>query len=399
MRRPGAVSVLAVSFLALAAGTLATAAPGTLAPELRTAFGFSRTEIGLLTSLVFVGAILSSRRAGRRTDQAGAAPVLAAASVGLAVALVLAAIAPNGRAFMATMLLLGLAYGAVNPPTNVIVAGSLARRRRGFFLSLKQSGVPLGALLAGVLLPPAAVAFGWRAALLLAAAGSLLVAASTVVLRGAGTSGGADGPHSLPPGPRLEALALGFFGFVMAGIQWSFISYLTLFLTQRHGFALSLAGIALGVAQACGAAGRLTWGWLSDVPGRRVTILVGMAMLTSCSLAALASGVGGELLWPIVAVSGFAIVGWNGAYHALLADRAGSDRVGRASGDALAVVYAGPVVLPPLIGLGVDATGSWGLSWLAAAGLVALAAATLRVGLRERPHPCLGRPSRAGRPR
>lgn len=100
MHRPGAGAVLGVSFAALAIGTLATAAPGTLAPELRSALGLTRTEIGLLASLVFVGAILSSRRAGWLTDSAGPALVLGVAMAGSAVAVALAASAPSGAFFM-----------------------------------------------------------------------------------------------------------------------------------------------------------------------------------------------------------------------------------------------------------------------------------------------------------
>ncbi len=392
MRRPGAGAVLGVSFAALAIGTLATAAPGTLAPELRAALGLTRAEIGLLTSLVFVGAILSSRRAGRLTDSAGPALVLGVAMAGSAVAVTLAASAPSGAFFMAAMLLVGIAYGAVNPPTNVVVAGRLARRR-GFFLSLKQTGVPFGVLLAGAFLPPAAVLLGWRGALLLIALASMLVAAGTVFLRGA-VAARAEDVAVLPAGAVGESVALGVFGFVMAGIQWSFITYLTLFLSQEHGFTLPRAGLALALAQALGALGRLTWGWLSDVPGRRVAILYGLALLSACSLGGLASGIEGPALWPIVAVSGFAIVGWNGAYHALLADRAGPGRVGRMSGDALAIVYGGPVVLPPLLGLVVDATGSWRVLWLVCAALVGAAAIMLRIAFGRRRRPLRRRRSR-----
>ena len=97
---------------------------------------------------------------------------------------------------------------------------------------------------------------------------------------------------------------------------------------------------------------------------------------------------------PIVAVSGFAIVGWNGAYHALLADRAGPGRVGRMSGDALAIVYGGPVVLPPLLGLVVDATGSWRVLWLVCAALVGAAAIMLRIAFDGRRRPLRRRRSR-----
>ena len=130
-------------------------------------------------------------------------------------------------------------------------------------------------------------------------------------------------------------VAVGIFGFVMSGTQWTFLTYLTLYLTGERGFSLARAGLALALAQGLGAAGRLLWGYLSDAHGRRVRILLTMASLALASLALLASDPGSAAMWPLIAVSGFAIIGWNGAYYALLAERAGPGGVGRASGDAL----------------------------------------------------------------
>ena len=62
--RPGSFAVVAVSISALAAATFAIVAIGTLAPKLQTQFGLSRAEIGLLTSLVFFGSMLTGFATG-----------------------------------------------------------------------------------------------------------------------------------------------------------------------------------------------------------------------------------------------------------------------------------------------------------------------------------------------
>jgi MFS family permease len=181
---------------------------------------------------------------------------------------------------------------------------------------------------------------------------------------------------------RRRLIVVGAFGFVMSGTQWTFLTYLSLYLTGIHGFSLAEAGLALAMAQFLGAAGRLLWGHLSDAPGRRVNILLAMACLALVSLALLASDPGAAAIWPVVAVSGFAIVGWNGAYHALVAERAGPGKVGRASGEALFFVFGGSVAVPPLLGLLADATGSWQALWAVAAAAVGLAGVGLWAGLR-----------------
>ena len=87
-------------------------------------------------------------------------------------------------------------------------------------------------------------------------------------------------------------------------------------------------------------------------------------------------------LWPVAALTGAALVSWNGAFHALVADRAGPGGIGRLSGEMMAVVFAGSVCLPPLLGFLSEELDSWTLLWAIAAVVVALAAAVLWVGTR-----------------
>jgi MFS family permease len=380
--RPGPFTVVLVSVSALAAGTFAVSAPGILAPKLADAFGLSRAEIGVVTSLVFLGASIGSGPAGRWTDRNEPARVLGLAMGLFAAAVVLLALAPNRAVLFSAAVLAGLAYGGVNPPTTVVVAGRLARRL-GFFLSLKQSGVPLGGLLAGILLPPIAIAYGWRAAVGFAAVLCALSAAATPLLRNAQTLD-RDGR---PPGPaptRRELAALSSFGFVMSGSQWALLTYLVLYLTEQFGFSLGVAGLAVALAQGLGACARLAWGWVSDVSGRRLTVLLVMAGLQVTALTLLACVSSSALAWPLVALAGITVVGWNGAFYGLLAETAGPGSVGRVSGRVLIFIFAGSVVFPPLLGALVDSVGSWRPLWAVCGGMVALGAVVLGVGLHGR---------------
>ena len=71
---------------------------------------------------------------------------------------------------------------------------------------------------------------------------------------------------------------------------------------------------------------------------------------------------------------GFANIGWNGVYMTLVAETAPSGRIGRVSGSSLRVVFAGAVVVPPLLGLVADRAG-WTAAWLGACALAAVATA------------------------
>ncbi|MGI9658750.1 MAG: MFS transporter, partial [Gaiellaceae bacterium] len=258
-RRPGPLAAVGLSLAALTSANFAIVAFVVLAPELQLEFGFSKAEVGFLISLVFIGGALTSYPAGRLTDRLGPATVLGWALGLFSVAMLATAVAPNVAVFLVLIALGGVAYGGVNPPTNVAVASSFDQRL-GFFLSVKQSGVPLGGLVAGVVLPPIVIAAGWRWGLVTAALSCMLVVAATPLLRGARVivrDGVAPGVRS--PLSRRELAALGAFGFVMSGTQWSIFAHLTLFLTEERAFSLASAGLGLALAQGLGAGAHLVW--------------------------------------------------------------------------------------------------------------------------------------------
>jgi sugar phosphate permease len=168
----------------------------------------------------------------------------------------------------------------------------------------------------------------------------------------------------------------------MGGLHLSFVTYLALFLKEDHGYRLSAAGIALAVTMAAGTIGRLLWAVISDrffadrrAVGLRLNALLSMAGMTG--LALLPSGL---LIWPCVALVGFANIGWNGVYMTLVAESAPSGEIGRVTGRSLRVVFAGAVVVPPLLGLVADGAG-WTAGWLSACALAALAAISMSVAV------------------
>jgi MFS family permease len=369
-----------VSISALAASTFAICSVGVLAPKLAAAFDLSHAGIGFVTSLIFLGAAIGSVPAGRLTDQTDPSRILAGSMTLFAASITLVALAPNLVVLLLAAAMAGIAYGGVNPLTNVVVAERL-EGRLGFFLSLKQSGVPLGGLLAGVILPPVALSYGWRWSVAVAAVLCALVAAASPLLRNAKALGVADAR----PGSgttRRQIAGLGVFGFTMAGIQWTFQTYLVLFLTQELHFGLALAGLALALTQGLGACARLAWGWLSDLSGRRLEAVLLTAVMQVVALQLLATVSSDTAIWPLVALAGLTVVGWNGAYYGLLAETAGPGNVGQVSGKILAMIFAGSVVCPPVFGSLVDSLSSWRPLWAICGLAGAVATAALGIGLR-----------------
>lgn len=76
-------------------------------------------------------------------------------------------------------IIIGLGYGAITPASSEVLARTAPPDRMALTFSIKQTGVPGGAALAGAALPALALAVGWRAALLAVTACGVAV---TVVL-------------------------------------------------------------------------------------------------------------------------------------------------------------------------------------------------------------------------
>jgi MFS family permease len=293
--------------------------------------------------------------------------------------------------FLAGVAIAGMGYGAVNPATNVLSTALVPRHHRALFLSIKQMGVTLGGLIAGLALPRLGQALGWRPAVAVAV-GLLLCGAlagrwitrreATGWFRAARrpTAFAQPGASVSVPGARATAL----FGFVMSGVQLSLAGYLTLYLVDAHGFSKTTAGVALSVAFASACVGRIVWGWCSDRFFRsHATTLVVISGASLVGLAAMASGVVGPTLWLIVGIIGLCSIGWNGVYMALITDSASHGGLGRATGRGLTAIYGGVAVVPPVLGAVKDLSHSWSAVWAVSIGAVLLAGAVLALSPRK----------------
>jgi MFS family permease len=374
----------------MATSTFATLGFGAIAPYLRSAFDLSTFEVGILPALVFLGSFVVSIPAGRLTDRIGAGRALVISQLGVALGVGIATVAPDRLVFLVGIGVAGLGYGAVNPATNVLSTSLVPRNHRALFLSVKQTGVTLGGLLGGAVLPGLADAVGWRACLLLPI-GLLLASAGAGVWVARREAAGwfTAAPSASAAMERRVRISVpggfptGLFGFVMSGVQLSVAGYLTVYLVDTKDFSRPAAGFALGAAFFAACAGRIGWGYVSDrwSPSHARTLVV-VATGSFAALTAIAAGVEHVALWIAVLVVGFCSFGWNGVYMALITDRAAGRGLGHATGRGLMFLYGGVVIVPPTLGAIKDAAGSWTAAWAAASVIVLIALSTMAFGPR-----------------
>ena len=373
---------LALAVTGKAAAAFGTIGFASLAPFVRDEFDLSAVGVGGIMGLIFLGGLIATVPGGRLTDRVRAGRMLGACLLALAAALTLVAAAPSPALFFVAIGLAGLAMGAGDPATNVLVSVNVSRRRRGLLMGIKQTGFTLGGLLGGLVLPSVAEATSWRLAL--AAPIAVCLAIGLFGLWVAGTVSEAS-EEPAEPVRAASLLGMGSYGFLMAGIQLSVLGYLAVYLVDEERLSATTAGLAVAVALAGGTAGRIVWGLVSDrlFHSRFLTLQLAAAGAAAALVVLPVAGVRAAL-WPVLFLLGFCAIGWNTVYVTVAAESVPPSSVGRATGAALFFSYAGGLSMPPLLGLVVDGTSSWSVAWLVAAGMPTVALAAFTIATRRR---------------
>ncbi len=349
-----------------------------MAPEAGRALGLPTTYVGVYVALAYAGAMASSLASGAAVVRLGAIRISQIGLVLCALGLALCAV-PSVPAVALGALLIGLGYGPVTPASSHLLARTTSPERLSLVFSLKQTGVPLGGMLAGALVPGLVLLAGWQAALLTVAAACLVCAALAQPIR-AGLDADRDAQRRLALGhlaqpvrlvlshPVLAMLAMCSFFF--SAIQVSLTTYLVTYLHETLGFALVAAGLAMSVSQMAGVGGRIAWGWVADrfLGARRTLILLALMMTAGClATSVLDAGMPLALLLGVLAVFGASAIGWNGVYLAEVARQAPTGMASMATGGTLAITFLGVVVGPASFGALSGAFGSYRVGYAALA--------------------------------
>jgi MFS family permease len=391
---PPWIPVLVATFGMQVAIVFATLAVPVAGPLLTAEAGLAPETIGYLIATSYLGTVLYLLVGSPVIPRFGPARVLQGGAVLAGLALLLSASGVLAALFLGA-LLIGLGNGPTVPAGSRILARTVPPAHRTLIFSVKQAGAPLGGILAGLLLPPVALAFGWQAALLLAGFLVLIAAPLVQPLR---RQLDADRDRSISIAPRallargnlaapfaalashaalppLVALCLSF-----AIVQACLLAFVVSFLTTAHGHGLAEAGLTFSSLQVGGFLARIGLAWLADRTRAPIQILLAMLATAAMSvlaftlLAGAAPFVALALLALVVGMSG---TGWQGIVLAEIARLAPPDRMTDATAGAtncaFVTYFVSPIVFATLVGL----TDSWSLPMLLVGAQAGVAAALL----------------------
>lgn len=370
---------LGVTTFTQAASAAVTSAIGPIAALLQREFGISRAEVGLAQTAIYLTGTFAAMVGGRLADTVGERRVLLISGIITGLAALSAALAVSFALFLLVGLLMGVGTGMQNPAGSAAVMRWFPPRRRGFAMGLRQTGVPLGGVLASTLWPLAAVAWGWRVSYVLA--GVMALAGTALIAlcyfdpdRGpASEAAPVRGMGDLMADRRLWLLAVMYNGQIVA--QYATNVYFVLFLHEWLGLPLLQASGVFAVIHLAAIGARIGWGFLSDAYflGRRRPVLLIVIVLTLASMLLAAALPGGSPPWTGLALAvlvGLSAFSWTGLYGTVTIELAGRSSAASAVAWVHMLGGVGSLGGAPMFGFIVDRTGSYRIAWLAAAAAV-----------------------------
>ncbi|KMS51139.1 arabinose ABC transporter permease [Novosphingobium barchaimii LL02] len=387
---PSIAAALATTTTIQILSTVTALALTGIAPLVAPDFGLAPHYVGYQISVIYAAGMMASAFAGTLIQHRGPVQVEQLALGCFGTALLLLASANPWVAVLASIVI-GIGYGVQNPASAQILGAVTPPHRRSLIFSIKQAGVPIGGVLASLLLPAMAPRLGWQMSL------TLLAIPCFAMIGVLALKGGPPRP-TRPPSVALwpnfvyeqrlvwgsAALrSLAVLGMLYSSLQLSLSAFAVIMLVD-HGWPLVQAGLVAGALQACGALGRVSWGGLGDrFGGFAVLALIG-AVSMGCMIALWQ--LDALPIWVQIAVLclfGFCMSGWNGVVMAECTHHCAPEDAGRVIGGSLVYTFLGVMIGPAAMATIYAWCGDYGtsfllVSWVAALGAVIAARAAIK---------------------
>lgn len=371
-------------------GTINVVSVLAMAPVIQAALALSATEVGFLMTAYYCGQAMWSLPAGAFVDRIGVGRTLIGAMVGIALGTIVVASAPSFPFLLLGMLMMGSGYSFTNPSTAKGVFDWFPPRRRATAMGAKQTGVPIGGVVAAGLGALAATV-DWRLILGCVVLLTLLFGVACLVL----VERQDDAPSERPsPFSGLRELLgdMNYGRFVLSNLlynfgQGNFFAFLTLFIRDAAQASQEFASLCLGVAQATSAAARFGWGVVSDtfMKGRRKGLVVGIGIVSAALLVTMPLVTAG---WPVAAILlivaglGITVASYAGLMQTMSVEAMEPRLTGSAVGYNGISTHLGAIVGAPAFGAIVDATGSYDGGWLLTGAVVAVGVLVIGFGFK-----------------
>jgi MFS family permease len=342
--------------------TLTLALMAVVASELQDEFGYSASELGLLTSVFMFGYGAVGIPAGVAAARWGGR-VLAVSCLFFVVGSLVFGLSSSYAGFMLGRLLQGLGGGMVVPVSSPVIARFLRPEARNRGWGVFASGKGLGALVSLLAMPSVAAVGGFRAVYLVAAGLALAVGVVALAQRpvrakpvesGEATSVRALGRALGAVAVNRRVLLLGLFNAASLAVGTGVLIWTPKFLSAEYGASAQVAAYltaGLAVAQTvgapAGAIGAVRWGRMPVIAGCMVAMTIATALVPLVPTAA-------AVFIMVMLVGLFSLAYFSPRFAMIPEVVARPEHVGPASGLINALGFVISMLAPWLFGLALD---------------------------------------------
>ena len=274
------------------------------------------------------------------------------------------------------------------PASSHILARVTPLRIAPLVFSIKQTGVPVGALIGGLLVPfllglvlhlPAlglTIELGPYGAAFVTCLIVFGVAISLQPVRGHFDADRqpdtriafGDLPATLRTVLAIRPLRdLAFAAFAFGGLQSLFAGFFILYLIDGLGYSETEAGSSFAIASVAAVAARVLWGALGGGPVSPRHIMAGIGLVSGLSALGVAAFDTGWSFWEITAVAivfNMSALSWHGILLAETARLAPPGKVGGVTGGVLSFTSIAMMIYPAVYGGLLAWTGSYGVGFV-----------------------------------
>lgn len=360
-------------------------AVGTLGPLMVADLGVPSHWLGWLITSAFGFAAVLSLWAGPLVNRLGTRRALALLFWSTLVAYGLLASLPGFVGVILALAACGIAQALANPATNLLIAERVEPRQKAAVVGLKQSGVQVSALFAGLLLPSLALSLGWRGALATLLFPALLLALWGPRVAAREHSGKPLGFALTRPNARLALLMS--VQLCVGIVLSSFVTFLGIFAAQQ-GMTAQWIGALIAGFGVMGIAARVVLTPLGARMADESWLLLLLLLLSGVALwlTSLALPVRHWPLWAGALGMGLTAVATNAIAMSMVLRDPGFGSPAAAAGLLSVGFFGGFAVGPPLFGL--FQRGPWGFAdaWLLLIGVLVVGglSSLLLIRLRQR---------------
>jgi sugar phosphate permease len=348
---------------------------GVLGPIVKQEMGLSNAQFGLLFSTIFMGAMLIQIPAGMWCDRFGVRRVMSYGLLLIGISLLFFSLNRSFFFNYVIVSLLGIGTGLSQISAAKSIIDWFPFKGRATAMGLKQTGINAGGILASLLLPFLIKGYPWRVVLGFIGVATLCYAFLFFLLY-------RDAPEMenlsekkkfhirevLILLKRKDFLIVTISGISLMAVQFSYSSYLILYLNQQLHYTIELSGIFLALSFGLGAFARVGWSMGSDYllkSRKRVLIIIGIwGAMVNVFFSLTSSSTPSWMIYILAISFGLTGMGWNAVFITLIGELSLRESAGLGIGSSFFLISFGALLGPPFFGLLVDLFSSFLWSWL-----------------------------------